>query len=186
MLGHIGQEFGRAEVGDGLDRQRGPRVDADPQLGRNGAGLRQGGQRGANAAVKHQRVDAPGEVAQLSECFLGVAVGGVGEHAGAAAVILPAGGRLEEFLDLAKGHGKRGETDLGPVMQVPLDPAEPGSGFVDRAGAPFLQFTAALGRGGEASLRVTLGFGPGGAVLKRRIVGAPQGHGVAQHPGGQR
>jgi hypothetical protein len=66
----------------------------------------------------------------------------------------------EVFLDLPEGHGGCGEPDLGPVMQVALDPAEPGSRLIDRAGALLLQSAGALGRGGDPLLRVTLGFEP--------------------------
>ena len=133
-------------------------------------------------------MDAPGEIPQLGEGFLGTAVGRAGQQAGAAAVVLPAGPRFEVLLDLPDGHGQRGEADLRAVMQVALDPAEPGSRLVHRASSLFLQFAGALGRCGDPRLRVTLGFQPGGAVLQRGVVGTPVavGDGVAEHPGGQR
>ncbi len=52
---------------------------------------------------------------------------GVGGHVG---------GRVEAFLDLAERHGERGEPDLGAVVQVTLDPPQPGGRLVDHAGAP--------------------------------------------------
>ena len=96
-------------------------------------------------------------------------------------------GLLQALLDLAQGHGQRGQPDLGSVVQVTLDPAQPGGRLVDRAGPLFLQFAGALGGGGDPRLRIPLGLQPGGALLKRRVVDAPVpvGHGVAEHPGGQ-
>ena len=133
-------------------------------------------------------MDAPGEITQLGERLLGAAVRRAGQHAGAAAGVLRAGRRFEVLLDLPEAHGERSEADLCSVMQVAFDPAEPGSRLVDRASALFLQFTGALGRGGDPRLRVTLGFQTGGAVLQRGVVGTPVavGDGIAEHPGGQR
>ena len=115
-------------------------------------------------------MDAPGEVAQLGERLLGVLVCRADQQSDAAVIIGPARGRREVLLDLPEGQGERGEADLGSVVQVALDPAQPGRRLVNRAGAPLLQFAGALGRGGDPRLRVALGLGPFGAVLQRGVV----------------
>ena len=86
----------------------------------------------AEAAVEHRRVDAAGEVPQLGQRVLGVLVGRADQVEGA----VIAGRLLQVLLDLTQRHGQRGQPDLGPVVQVALDPAQPGGGLVDRAGAP--------------------------------------------------
>jgi hypothetical protein len=65
VLGDVGKQFRRAEVGDGLDRGRRALGQVDDQLDRRVAARGEGGERGAEAAVKYRRVDAAGQVAQL-------------------------------------------------------------------------------------------------------------------------
>jgi hypothetical protein len=113
-------------------------------------------------------VDAAGEVPQFGQGVLGAAVSRADEHQ--RAVVARVQG-FEVLLDLPQGHGQRGQPDLGPVVQVALEPAQPRGRGVDRAGPPLLEFAGALG--------------DGEAVLERDVVGAPVGRGVAQHPGGQ-
>src|SRR5262249_12343720 len=136
--------------------------------------FRHGGQRGTETPVERRRMDAPGEVAQLNEGFLGVAVRRGDQHAHPGSVVraarcfLPRAAvgvtrRVEAFLDLAEGHGERGEPDLRAVVQVALDPAQPGGGLVDHAGAPLLQLAGALRGPRDPRLRVPFGFEPGGA-----------------------
>ena len=77
VLGHVGEQLGRAEVGDGLDRGRRALGQVDDQLDGHVAARGQGGERGAEAVVQHRRVDAAGQVAQLGDGLLGAAVGRV-------------------------------------------------------------------------------------------------------------
>ena len=87
VLGHVGEQFSRGEVGDGLDRGRWPVRDVGDQLDRDGAARGEGGQRRAQAAVEHRRVNAPGQVAQLGQGLLGVLVGRADQHPGPVTVI---------------------------------------------------------------------------------------------------
>jgi hypothetical protein len=94
-------------------------------------------------------VDAAGEIPQFGQGVLGVLVGRADQ--GESAVV--ADGLLQVLLYLAQRHGQRGQPDLSPVVQVALDPAQPGGRLVDRPGPPLLQFAGALGGGGDPCLR---------------------------------
>ena len=91
-------------------------------------------------------MNAPGEIAQLGEGFLGVLVGGADQHAGPVGVIVARRAPVQVLLDLPQGHGQRGQPDLGPVVQVALDPAQPGRRLVDGPGPPVLQLAGPLRR----------------------------------------
>ena len=82
VLGHVGQQLGRAEVGDGLDRGGRPSGDVHAQVTGTGAAGGQRGERGARPSSKDRRVDAAGEVAQLDDGLLGAAVRGVDQLPG--------------------------------------------------------------------------------------------------------
>ena len=77
VLGDVGQRLGDEEVGDRLGvaaPARCGQVDVDRDRHRAARG--EGGDGGVQAAVgQHRRVDAAGEVAQLDERLLGLAVG---------------------------------------------------------------------------------------------------------------
>jgi hypothetical protein len=75
VLGGVGQQFGGAEVGDRLDRRRGPDRNVSRPLHRDGAAGGQGGQRVGQAGVEQRRVDALGQVTQFDESILGAAMG---------------------------------------------------------------------------------------------------------------
>jgi hypothetical protein len=109
-------------------------------------------------------VDAPREIPQFGQGVLGVLVGRADQREHVVA-------RGQVLLDLAQGHGQRGQPDLGPVVQVTLDPTQPGRRPIDGPGARFLQLAGSLGHGET--------------VFERDVVGAPVGHGVAQDPGGE-
>ena len=74
MLGHVGQELGHAEVGDGLDGGRRPAVHGDRELGGHRAAGGERGQRAFQADVERGRMDAAGDVAQLGDGLLGAPV----------------------------------------------------------------------------------------------------------------
>ena len=67
VLGHVGEQFGRAEVRHGLDRRRRPVADVHNQLDRDRAARGQGGQRVGQPVVEHRRVDAAGQDPQLGD-----------------------------------------------------------------------------------------------------------------------
>src|SRR5580693_1127325 len=67
VLGHVGEQFGGREVGDGLDGGRGPLGDVGDQLDGQGAAVRQGRQGVGQAVVEHRRVDAPRQGAQVGD-----------------------------------------------------------------------------------------------------------------------
>jgi len=76
VLGHVGQQLGRAEVGDGLDRRRRALGQIDDQLDGQVAARGEAGERDAQALVEHGRVDTAGQVTQLGDGLLSAAVGG--------------------------------------------------------------------------------------------------------------
>ncbi len=88
VLGHVGQQLGHAEVGDGLDGRRRALGQVGRQLGRDGAAGGQGGQRALQPVVERRRVDPAGDFAQFDDGLLGAPVGrlhqfqGPGEIAG--------------------------------------------------------------------------------------------------------
>ena len=81
VLGRVGDQLGRAEVGDGLDRRGRPRSDVGGDRRRDGAAGGQAGQRAGQAAVEHRRVDAAGQVAQVGQRVHRVAVRGIDQLA---------------------------------------------------------------------------------------------------------
>ncbi len=135
-------------------------------------------------------MNAPGEVAQLGQGFLGVLVGG-GDERQRPLLLVKVGAGLagrQALLDLPEREGERGEPDLRSVVQIALDAAQPGGRLVDRAGPAFLQLAGALRRDGELRLRVSLRLQPSRPVLQGRVVGDPVsvGDGITKHPGRER
>ena len=148
VLGDVGEQFRRAEVGDGLDRGRRTLGQVDDQLDRQVAARGEGGERGAEAVVEHRRVDAAGQVAQLGDGLLGAAVGGVDQLQDPLQVGLRGpgergpGDRAAELLPgQAQLHRDGDHLSLRAVVQVPLDPAQPRGRVVHHAGPGLLQLT---------------------------------------------
>ena len=143
VLDHVGEQLGRAEVGDRLDRGRRALGQVDDQLDGHVAARGEGGERGAEAVVQDRRVDATGQVAQLDDGLLGAAVRRVDQLQGPLHVGLgDPGDRAAELLPgQAQLHGHRDHLGLGPIVQVPLDPAQPRGRVVHRVGPALLQFT---------------------------------------------
>src|SRR5271169_1006529 len=77
VLGRVGNQLSRAEIGDGLDGRRGPVADLGGDRRGDGAAGGQGGQRARQAVVQSGRVDAAGQVTQVGERVHRVAVRGV-------------------------------------------------------------------------------------------------------------
>src|SRR5580692_7159980 len=77
VLGRVGNQLSRAEIGDGLDGRRGPVADLGGDRRRDGAAGGQGSQRAGQAVVQGGRVDAAGQVTQVGERVDRVAVRGV-------------------------------------------------------------------------------------------------------------
>src|ERR1700733_11152493 len=67
VLGHVGEQLGGREVGDGLDGRRGPLRDVGDQLDREGAAAGEGRQGVGQAVVEHRRVDAPRQGPQVGD-----------------------------------------------------------------------------------------------------------------------
>ena len=103
----------------------------------------EGGERGAEAVVEHRRVDAAGQVAQLGDGLLGAAVGGVDQLQDPLQVGLR--GPVDHAAELLPGqpqlHGDGDHLRLRPVVQVPLDPAQPRGRVVHHVGPGLLQLT---------------------------------------------
>ena len=142
-LADVGEQFGRAEVGDGLDRGRRALGQVHDQLDGHVAARGEGGERGAEAVVEHRRVDAAGQVAQLGDGLLGAAVGGVDQLQDPLQVGLR--GPVDRAAELLPGqpqlHGDGDHLGLRPVVQVPLDPAQPRGRVVHHVGPGLLQLT---------------------------------------------
>ena len=129
--GHVGEQLGRREVGDGLDGGRRPVRDVGDQLDGDRAAVRQRGERVGQAVVEHRRVDAAGQRPQVGDRLERAAVrvldelGDAGQVDAAAVVqLLPGQAEL---------HGQGHELRLGAVVQVPLDAAQPRRGIVHDA-----------------------------------------------------
>src|ERR1700733_6834914 len=128
VLGHVGEQLGGREVGDGLDRGRGPLRDIGDQLDGNRAAVRQGGERVRESVVEHRRVDAAGHGPQVGDRLERAAVRVVDQLGDAGQV--DAADVLQLLPGQAELHGQGHELRLGAVVQVPLDGAEPGRGIV--------------------------------------------------------
>jgi hypothetical protein len=131
VLGGVGQQFGGAEVGDGLDRRGRAGRQAAGQQGGDGAAGGQAGQGVRQAVVQHRRVDAPGQFAEFAEGVAGALQGGVDQFAGGVGV-RHCTCVAELLLRPAQVHRQRGEPDLRAVVQVAFEPPQPGGGVVDR------------------------------------------------------
>ena len=81
MLGHVGQQLGHTEVGDGLDGRGGPILERERELGGDGAARRQGGERPFEPDVERRGMDAAGQVPQLDDGLFGAPVGVVDQLA---------------------------------------------------------------------------------------------------------
>jgi hypothetical protein len=90
-------------------------------------------------------MDPPRDVAQLGQGLLGVAVGSVDQLQCARRVERNRGAVLEFLLRLPQVHGEGRQRCLRPVVQVPLDAAQPGGSVVDGPGTGLLQGLHPLG-----------------------------------------
>jgi len=146
VLGDVGEQLGRAEVGDGLDRGRRALGQVDDEFNGHVAARGEGGKRGAEAVVEHGRVDAAGQVAQLGDGLLGTAVGGVDQLQDPLQVGLR--GPVDRAAELLSGqpqlHGDGDHLSLRPVVQVPLDPPQPRGRVLHQVGPGLLQLTHPL------------------------------------------
>ena len=126
VLGDVGQGLGHEEVGDRLGARAGAarQVDVDGHRHRAARGERAHG-RVQTAVGQHGGVDAAGEVAQLDERLLGLAVRLRDEPLGVHRVL---GGPRA-----AERHRECDEPLLRAVVEVALDPAPLGVGGGDHA-----------------------------------------------------
>ena len=74
VLGHVGQQLGHTEVGDGLDGRGRPTLQRKGELGGDRAARRQGGQRTLEPDVERRGMDAAGQVPQFDDGLLGAPV----------------------------------------------------------------------------------------------------------------
>jgi len=199
VLGDVGEQFGRAEVGDGLDRGRRALGQVRDHLDRKSAARAERRQRGAEPVVEHRGVNAAGQVAQLHDRLLGAAVGGVDELKRPFQVDLrrPARRSLGRSADVAAEllpgepelHRDRHHLRLRPVVEVPFDPAQPYRRVVHGACPGLLQVTHPLRQrgaerpGGQPPVQVV---GPAD-YPRREDQGAEagrdqrEGHGQSRH-----
>jgi hypothetical protein len=178
VLGDVGQALGDDEVGDRLDRGRrtvfGPRqVHGQPDRDRHPR--RNARQGRVQAPVRqHGRVQAADQVAEFGEGRLGILVG-----LGQGLMRLLGGFGVDP--GQAQVHGQRDEPLLGPVVQVPFQPAPFGVGGVDGAGpglGQVLHLVFQLQRPAGAQQRSR---GPG--VERRGRGGEPRRRRQQQQPG---
>ena len=122
VLGHVGQGLGDHEVRGRLDGRVQPAVQRTGiELGGHGGARGQGGERLAQAAVdEDRRGDAARQGPQLLQRLLGL-----GDRVGQR---LPGRFRpaVEVMLGTAQLHRQPDQPLLGPVVDVPLEPAQRG------------------------------------------------------------
>jgi hypothetical protein len=134
VLGHVGQQLTDREVGGRLDRRRRAAGQLAGQVDPRGGVQGQRADRVGQAAVgQHRRVDAADQGTQLGQ-RLDRGVPGL-EHQGAGRV----GVGVDDLPGGVQGHAHGDQPGLGPVVQVPLDPAD--------LGRPGIQGLRAGGRG---------------------------------------
>ncbi|OHV49370.1 hypothetical protein BCD48_13100 [Pseudofrankia sp. BMG5.36] len=159
VLDGVGQQLGRAVVGDGLDgrgravRRVGWHVDLEVHLHR--AAGRECGQRGTQPRVQNRRVDAAGKVPQLDDGLLGAAMCRADQLPEPRQVDLGGcvSGGVELLRRQAQLHGQGDELRLGAVVEVAFDAAQLGRRVLDRERAGPLQVPNPAGRSGRAEQR---------------------------------
>ena len=150
--GHVGEQLGGGVVGDRLDGRAGRSGRSTARVAGPHCARDERGQRGFQSHVESRGMDALDDVAQLDQCLLGVAVGGVDQRQRALGVVRHAVAAFELLLGLSQFHGQRPELGLGAVVQVALDPPQMGGCVVDEPGArPLQRVTAPRSPPGRAA-----------------------------------
>jgi hypothetical protein len=133
VLGRVGEQLCRAEVGDDLDRGRRALGQVEDQADREVAAGGQGGEGGTEALGQGRRMDAMGQVAELGDRLHRSAVGSVDELEAPLQAALPA--LSDRAAEMVPGepqlHDDGDHLSLGPVVQVLLDTAQPRGRVVD-------------------------------------------------------